>query len=89
MKIAQAAEKQQQSKDGNEAFKKYYKRIRMYLYCTFCAIQFWEYCISVCVSTIYKTPKQFHKSSSPKISVSFAFSSLPSKSVEITLPSGQ
>ena len=35
MKIALAAEKQQQSKDGYEAFKKYYKRIRMYLYCTF------------------------------------------------------
>ena len=89
MKIALAAEKQQQSKDGYEAFKKYYKRIRMYLYCTFlCHSILGVLYFRLCFNYL-QTPKQFHKSSSPKISVNFALSSLPSKSVEITLPSGQ
>jgi len=29
----------------------------------FCTVQFWEYCVSSCVSVIYETLKHFHMNS--------------------------
>ena len=31
----------------------------------FCTVQFWEYCVSSCVSVIYETLKHFHMNSTP------------------------
>ena len=50
----------------------------------FCTVQFWEYCVSSCVSVIYETLKHFHMNSSPiNILLSFLYSSLKSNCVKI------